>query len=256
MRTSKDAMISKKDTLQQRLKDLSKQQSDLKILEVLHRETSNRVDVLQRGNVFLKESINDVNEQVRMRHHFKGELEKLEASEESLKAEKSSLSKTLAEVKEKYLGEAHWKQKYMIQKELRDTMQAETEKIVENIHFFEDQLRAQDEFKVQYKWMKALKKLASNRNNTLRKQLNNLLKNCGSEHTLQAKISTVQEETATIQSQGQEQQDQIKTLTDKLSLYDSLRVDNSAMTQEGEDHLKELHELTKAVERRVREARR
>ncbi|KAK5882509.1 hypothetical protein CesoFtcFv8_021088 [Champsocephalus esox] len=104
--------------------------------------------------------------------------------------------------------------------------------------------------------MKALKKVASKQNNNLRKHLNDVQKKCRSEHTLQEKISAVQEETRTLQSQNQEQQDQIKTLTDMLGLYDSLRAGNSATTQEGENLLEDLRKITKGLERRAREARR
>lgn len=141
-------------------------------------------------------------------------------------------------------------------KELRDTLKTEIEKTVEDITFFQGILRSQEVFESQYKFMKTLKKLASKRHNNLCKNLNNLQKKCGSEHTLQEKISVVQEETRTLQSQNQEQQDQINTLTDMLGLYDSLRAGNSATTQEGENLLKDLQEITKGVKRRAREARR
>ncbi|KAK5877266.1 hypothetical protein CesoFtcFv8_024789 [Champsocephalus esox] len=191
-----------------------------------------------------------------MRLHFKGELEHLEASEEPLQAEKSTLSKTLAEVQEKCLSQSDLQQKYTIQKGLKDTLQTEIEKAAEDITFFQDKLRAQDEFEAEYKSMKALKKVASKQNNNLCKHLNDVQKKCRCEHTLQEKISAIQEETRTLQSQNQEQQDQIKTLTDMLGLYDSLRAGNSATTQEGENLLEDLRKITKGLKRRAREARR
>ncbi|KAI4805597.1 hypothetical protein KUCAC02_010201 [Chaenocephalus aceratus] len=125
---------------------------------------------------------------------LKESLKHLEASEEPLQAEKSALSKTLAEVQEKCLSQSDWQQKYTIQKGLKDTLQTEIEKAAEDITFFQDKLRAQDEFEAEYKSMKALKKVASKQNNNLRKHLNDVQKKCGSEHTLQGKISAVQEE--------------------------------------------------------------
>ncbi|KAL3040480.1 hypothetical protein OYC64_011490 [Pagothenia borchgrevinki] len=255
MRTSIDAMNSGKETLQQQLKDVNKQ--NLKILEDLHREASNRVDVLQGGNVSLQQSINDVrNEQIRMRLHFKGKFEQLEASEEPLQAEKSRLGITLALVQEQCLSESDWQQKYIIQKGLTDTLQTKIEKTMEDITFFQDKLRSQNVFEAQYKFMKTLKKVASKQNNNLRKHLNNVQKKCGNEHTLQEKISAIQEETRTLRSQNQEHQDQINTLTDMLILYDFLRAGNSAMTQDEENLLKDLQEITKGVKRRAQVARR
>ncbi|KAK5863426.1 hypothetical protein PBY51_000455 [Eleginops maclovinus] len=213
-------------------------------------------DAIIRKNEELQTKIEDANEQIRLRYHFKGELEKLDAAEKPLQAEKRVLSQTLAEVQQKLLGEVDWQQKHSIQRELSDNMQMENDKAAADIHFFQDQLKILSECKVQYKSMKMEKKRVSKHNNTLRKQLDALQKKCSSEQPLQEKISTVQADNTALQSQNQDQRNQIKTLTDMLSLYDSLRADNSTKREESDHLLKNLREVIKGVDRRAREARR
>ncbi|KAK5863242.1 hypothetical protein PBY51_000288 [Eleginops maclovinus] len=167
------------------------------------------------------------------------------------------MNKALAEAQDKLLHEVDWQQKFIVASHQRDGLEREHKKLNEVVEFFQDKLKSQGVFKKSYKTMEAVKKTLTRENNTLQKNLNNLQKKCSADEHLQDKVTAIQASNRVLEQQVREHQDQIKTVTDMLGLYDSLQERNKGLNCEDVTLLDDLLELMKTVqEKRAQQAKR
>ncbi|XP_033943355.1 girdin-like [Pseudochaenichthys georgianus] len=248
---------SQTDILQMHIFELAQRLLRLEDLQTSYNIAMAEKELISQQNQFLQQKKGEFSRDLENKQIIKVKYETLNASNKAQRRDNDTMKKTLAEAQEKLVREADWQQKYIMAGHRRDGLEREHRKLSENIQLFQGKLTSQGELKKSYTTMEAVRKTLTSENITLRKRLNGLQKKCTAEEHLQEKVTAVQASNRGLERQVQEHQDQIKTVTDMLGLYDSLQERNKGLNRENVTLLDDLLELMKTVqEKRARQAKR